>query len=146
MRPLLHILVAIPLAYVAACIAAGLTAGFGSYDLFIGDPDFGMEGFVLGFGVVAGAYFVALAAAPAFFAIALAEIMRWRSFFYFVGAGGLIAFAASAWLGGAPALAVIDKSSVLVASGIVGGAVYWFIAGRRAGSFREAPRPEAETP
>ena len=101
------------------------------YDLG-GDPDFAMEGFVIGGGIVAGMYFGAFALAPAVILVLLAEAFSWRSFFFHAAAGGAIALGVTLFHNEAfsypPA-----KAAVMLACGLVGGAVYWLIAGRNSG-------------
>jgi hypothetical protein len=71
----------------------------------------------------------AIAFFPALLAIALAEVFAWRSVIYYLLAGGAIGLAAD------PAFRD-GHTTVMLASGFVGGFAYWLIAGRLAGPER----------
>lgn len=115
-----------------ANVAAGIAAMLSVADVG-GDAEFAMEGFVIGGGIVAGMYFGALALPAAIILIVFAEAYSWRSFFLYALTGAAISMGTTLFMNGAvthpPA-----KSAVMLACGFVGGAVYWLIAGRRAGS------------
>lgn len=84
------------------------------------------------------------AAVPTLVAMAVAEVFRIRSAYYFMLSGGVVAMlpgvpfafdpatdaSASAVASGVPFL------TLLAASGFVAGAVYWLIAGRHSGNWR----------
>ena len=132
MRALLRILVVIPLAYVAACLAAGFVFLVPLLEP-AADPDFAMEGFIVGFGFVMAAYGGMIAAAPTLVAVLLAETFGWRSFFFWTLFGGAIGVAvalAGPNVGMGAAGFILPTHAV---AGCVGGAIYWLIAGRRSG-------------
>lgn len=130
MPALLRVLFIIPFAYVAACIAAGLTVAAGLYD-FGGDPDFVVRGFAVGAAIVIAGFAGAYAAIPMLVAIVFAEIFRWRSFFFWAPFGGAVGLAS----GLLRQTSTPDEATTMlcVAAGLVGGALYWAIAGRGAG-------------
>jgi hypothetical protein len=137
---LLRILIVIPFGYVAGCMAAGIFAVLSVYDLS-GDSGFAMEGFLIGGGIVAGMYFGAFAFVPALCLIVLAEAFCWRSFFFHSPAGGAVALGTALFIHEAVADLTV-KASVMAAAGMIGGAVYWMIAGRGAGrGFFETKAP-----
>jgi hypothetical protein len=127
---LLRILILVPLGYVAACLAAGLMVALRLYD--IGSADFAMDGFGVGFTLILATYFGAVTAVPALIAIMLAEALGWRSFFFWSPLGGAIAFVGEMVMARGGALASRELTLV-VAAGLVAGAVYWLIAGRKSG-------------
>lgn len=88
------------------------------------------------FGAMVGGFTMTTALAVALAAIVVAEVVRVRSWLYYVVGGGVALGAAAAVQG--LDLALLDVALPgfaisLVAAGFIGGAVYWFIAGRRAG-------------
>jgi hypothetical protein len=138
---LIRILVVIPLAYVAACIAAGASIVVALYD-FGGDPDFVMEGFAAGAAIVIAAFAGAYAALPMLVAIAFAEILGWRSFFFWAPLGGAVGLA----IGVLHQVGLPDQATTMLcaAAGVVAGAVYWVIAGRRSGVAVRSPAVSPE--
>lgn len=76
---------------------------------------------------------------PAVVLIVVAEIFRIRSFVAYAAVGGAFGLAAALGVGsagGVPApgdLALAPNASLLVATGFIGGIVYWALAGRMAG-------------
>ncbi len=85
----------------------------------------------------------AFVAAPAALVILVAEIFALRSFVLYAAVGGLLGLAAASgvvFVSGMEQTVRID-ATVLAAAGIVGGLVYWFVAGRTAGF--ASPRPPA---
>lgn len=141
MRALLRIILVIPAGYIAGCIVAGMVAVLSVYDPS-GDPDFGMEGFVIGGGIVAGMYFGAFALLPALVLIVFAEAFSWRSFFFHAPAGAAVALGLTLVQNEAAAHPPATAATML-ACGFAGGAIYWLIAGRMSGAVHPA-RPEAE--
>jgi hypothetical protein len=129
---LLRILIVIPFGYIAACMSAGIFGVLSVYDLS-GGPDFSMAGFAISGGIVAGMYFGAFAFVPALCLIILAEASSWRSFFLYAPAGGAIALGTALFIHEAITDLTVKASVVAAAAGLVGGAVYWLIAGRGAG-------------
>jgi hypothetical protein len=119
--------------------AAGFIAfGFFRDVFFQNDPV--MAGAVTGTALISAAFLGALAFGPAFFAITLAEVLRLRSIIYHVGLAGLIA--AGIWIMGDGAIIAngnagwLPGTTVALASGFVGGILYWLIAGRTSGCWR----------
>ncbi|WP_334175996.1 hypothetical protein, partial [Pseudoxanthobacter sp.] len=143
-------------AYIAAVVAAStvLVAGLqaatgGLFGVpFAAAGDFGFWATVAIFTPFVGSF----AFLPALGAIAVGEVFRLRSVFYWVGAGGAIGFLAdisglAPRLPGGPALEAglkgplvlaagfvppgLDQASaVLYAAGLAGGLTYWLLAGR----------------
>jgi hypothetical protein len=133
-------------AFMVACAAAGLTMAFG-----VMAPDFrGLDSdpferiifFTVAF--FATSYAGATALLPAFIGIVLAEAARLRSLLYYGGVGALIGLAAyysadiASMLEETTDIPPVGHSLELAAAaGIVAGVVYWLIAGRRAGAWRD---------
>jgi hypothetical protein len=94
----------------------------------------------VGFVFVSGFAFL-----PAALAAAIAEMVPIRSSLFYALAGAAIGVVAYATLGGFDVAALsIDgytrrETEVAVAAGIVAGLVYWLLAGRNAGRWRESP-------
>lgn len=81
-----------------------------------------------------------LALPGAFAAILLAEIAGLRSWLYFALAGALVAWTGMLAFESAEGTAVpSDLTHVLLASGLVGGLVYWALSGRRSGEGLSRP-------
>jgi hypothetical protein len=92
--------------------------------------------------LVGAAAIAAIAMVPSLLVIALAEGFGWRSILVYGVLGGMLALALSygfdfAGYVGDPDSFLAREREVLAASGIVGGFVYWLIAGRRAGSWQQ---------
>lgn len=122
-------------AFFIAMIAAGLIATFGLYR--------GLEGDAAYAGIFAGTAIVAILLAAKFaltpFAaiFVLAEAFVVRSVLVFAVAGLLIAVA-FAWVEiGSEATFDDRRLLIAAAAGIVGGFVYWLLAGRSSGRYRE---------
>lgn len=136
MLPLLRILVLAPLAYVAACIAAGYLVAFALFGL----TDESMRtGLVIWSGIPLSIYAGIMSFIPALLAIVLAEMFGWRSIFYWLGVGGGIGLIGSGVTGFAgkavdPELWNDYGLALHLAAGFVGGLVYWLIAGQAAGT------------
>lgn len=83
---------------------------------------------------------------PAMVGVLISEALSMRSWTYHSANGGV-----SAWLGWALTRGIRDEyrfltePGILIAAGLVGGLVYWSIAGRTAG-FRKAISPEPPPP
>lgn len=99
---------------------------------------------------LSAAFVTALTLIPALAGIVLAEMLGVRSALAYASAGGLIGVLAYAGLtnglseGWAIEGFTRRELEVTAAAGIVGGVVYWVIAGRQAGLWRGAPaRPRA---
>jgi hypothetical protein len=85
----------------------------------------------------------AAAFVPALVLVAIAETFDLRSVFYYAIGGGLIA--AVAWYGADISMQMENATDIspvgyglqlVVAAGIVGGFVYWLLAGRKAGLWK----------
>jgi hypothetical protein len=87
---------------------------------------------------VSAALIGAVALLPSALLIALAEGFRWRSFVFYALAGAAIACYCGLDRGYETTLGFDHTSEVLAASGIAAGLIYWLLAGRRAGAWRDA--------
>jgi hypothetical protein len=77
---------------------------------------------------------------PALVAIVVAEVLGWRSLYYYLAAGGLIGAVAWQATGYWDGLDFADHLLALcLAAGFAGGFVYWLAAGRDAGAGATAP-------
>lgn len=122
-------------AFFLAVIAAGLVAIFGLYRGLEGDAAY--AGVFLGTAVLIILLAAQYALAPFAVIVVLAEAFAVRSIFLFVGAGMLIG-AGFAWSEIGDQVTFEDRRLLIAAAaGIVGGFVYWLIAGRHSGSYRE---------
>jgi hypothetical protein len=134
--------------FTAASLAAGYTLGAS----FFGPAGLLVPHVLLIVGFVSFVGIGLLALLPAVYLIALAEARCWRSPAFYAGAGLGIALI---WAGVLPPLLspssvaagrwvfdFVDLAPRLGLSGLVGGLVYWWIAGRTAG--KEQPVPERE--
>lgn len=86
----------------------------------------------------------AVALVPVLVAVGFAEAFSWRSVLFYAGLG--LALGLWAYFGGYDLVdtGISRDTEISAAAGIVGGLVYWLIAGRRAGVWRERPwRAEA---
>lgn len=133
-------LVRTAIGFMLGLIGAGAFLAFGFFrDVFFHNEPV-MAGAVTGAALVSAAFLGALAFAPSFFAIALAEILRLRSIVYHVGLAGLIA--AGFWIMGDGAIISngnagwLPGTTVALAAGFVGGFIYWLVAGRTSGCWR----------
>jgi hypothetical protein len=133
-----------------ASLAAGLVVSLAVLIPMVGDLALGPYGeSVLGVVVTFGALFVsAYALAPLLLVIVCAEAFAIRALlFYALGGalmGAVLYFNYSGWSGRAFTAGGFARREleVMAAAGIVAGLVYWAIAGRTAGKWREAP-PQA---
>lgn len=145
MRTVGHIivrLVSIFLGLALAFLAAGAFLGLGFFNHVI-DPalageEIGGRGFftfLLAF--IWSPFIAAVALGPALLLIAIAELGRWRGFIVNMALGALAALF-TFWLNDNPASGqglAQGTLVVLLATGFVGGAGYWLIAGRKAGAW-----------
>jgi hypothetical protein len=128
-----RLLFLVPLAFIAACVSAAIMATVGVFELRYLDSD--VSGFYAGSVIVMTFWAGTIAFLPAAVAIVLAESFAWRSALYYLLVGGAIGAIAVHLTEQSGALDFADQPYVtLVASGFVGGFVYWLIAGRLAGS------------
>ena len=132
MSALLRLLLLVPLGFVLAALAAGLTVALG-----IGGAEAGPEARVW-IAVVASGRRSPPAPSPSFPGLSrssVAEGFGSRSIFYWFALGGGIGAAAHLLNRVDPDLQVSDPGMVVaLAAGFVGGLVYWLVAGRMAGS------------
>jgi len=137
-----------------ACIAASLAAGL-VITLAVLVPavsDLALDGFersVLGYVVAFGAIFVSFFSfLPTLMVIAVGESLSIRTVIYYAVAGAAVA--AFTYMGstGWNTLALTVEGfarrelEVMTGAGIVAGFVYWTIAGRNAGRWREPPQAQ----
>jgi hypothetical protein len=134
MGMLFRILVLIPVAYVVACLAAGLlvllaTIGVGADGAYL--TTYPGETLLLASALAAWAG--AFACIPALVAIVIAEAFGWRSMLFSLLAGGAIGLG-YAWSFDAPVAEAASPAGpqLYLAAGLVGGLVYWLLAGRSA--------------
>lgn len=136
MSNLLRLLILVPLAYIAALVAAAVTM---SVALMGGNLDVETGAVALGLSIGLTLYGGAISFLPALAFIILAESFRWRSIFAYLAAGGLIGLIAAETTIAFDGLAFADNLRLItIASGFVGGAVYWLIAGKLAGLSEDA--------
>jgi hypothetical protein len=126
--------------YLLACIAASAILTIGTltpeWDDLVAAGFNSTAAWVV---ILIGAFAIAaIAMVPALLVIVLAEGFGWRSIVIYGVLGGLLALALSYGLDfagyvGDPDSFLAREREVLAASGIVGGFVYWLVAGRKAG-------------
>ena len=136
-------------AFLAACLVAGMIVVgavlFPEFsDLGTGPVDQGALNVVLGFGFIFVSGFALL---PAMIVVAITEAFYIRGALTYAVGGGIVGLAC--YLGLVP----FDPETlrfdgivrrhleIMTGAGIVAGLVYWMIAGRNAGAWREPPRP-----
>jgi hypothetical protein len=134
MNLLFRILVVIPVAYILACLVAGLlvllaTIGVGEDGSYL--RTYPRETLLLASALAAWAG--AFACIPALVAILMAEAFGWRSLLFYLLAGGAIGLG-YAWTFKPPDAASASSAGpeLYLAAGLVGGLVYWLLAGRSA--------------
>jgi len=134
MTDLLRLVVVVPLAYVAAVIAAGFVVAYSLFGPGIdGEAIDFFAGSVIAVSLMAGA----VSFVPALVAVVLAEAFGWRSAFTYLAVGGAVGFAADRLTAFAGPVELAGRRPVLyLAAGFVGGFVYWLIADRSAGTTR----------
>lgn len=114
----------------AAWVAAGLRAAAS------GDSLLDQTAEVFGFVFFAGAVAPALTGVPALLAVAAGEVLRIRSWLYYVLAGGAavaaIPLLAAPQASDLPALPSADYMLLFAAAGFAGGFIYWLLAGQSA--------------
>jgi hypothetical protein len=143
---LLGRIIVIVFALVVAIIFAGITLAIGillpEWQAMDSDPIERVTFFFAAF--FATSYVGAVAFLPALLAIVIAEAARWRSFLYYGVGGALVGLASyygsdiSVRLENTTDVTPVGNALQLAAAaGIIGGLVYWLIAGRNAGRWRE---------
>lgn len=153
-------LIAILFGVTLAVFAASLFISFGMFtgmfeqffaeveyvlDTNIGNTDPIVALLVIGAGFFSSFKIVSLAIIPIFLAIALAEGMRWQGFTINLVMGGMVSLFAGITAmpntpntnGGLPSDGTLV---ILLATGFIGGFVYWLIAGRQAGRWLNSNR------
>jgi hypothetical protein len=142
---LLGRIVVIIFALIVASMAAGVALAIGivAPDWAAMDSDPVERVFFFTASFFATSYVGAVAMAPAFVLIVLAEAARIRSFIYYGVAGALVGLASyfgsniSLRLENTTDMPPVEHALQLAAAaGIIGGVVYWLIAGRKAGAWR----------
>ncbi|MGH6725929.1 MAG: hypothetical protein ACREB8_05215 [Pseudolabrys sp.] len=142
---LLGRIVVILFALIVASVAAGIALAIGiiapDWAAMDSDPVERVQFFAVSF--FATSYIGAVALAPAFVLIVVAEALRIRNFIYYGVAGALVGL--SSYFGSNVSMKLENTTDVTpvghtlqlaAAAGIIGGVVYWLIAGRRAGAWR----------
>ncbi len=127
-------------AFVLACVAGAAVMAFAllpGWNEVLDRPDQQSIAIVVG---LAAAFFSIYAMVPAMLMIALAEGFRLRSIFFYALVGAALALcSAYGWdlrfLNGPDDLGWRGPE-IMAAVGIVGGVVYWALAGRNAGAWR----------
>ena len=122
-------------AFLVAVVAAGLVGTFALYRGLEGDPAY--EAFYWGTAFLAVFAVAHLAFLPAALVAVASEVFRLRGVVVFALGGALVGLYCA--LQGLEPVAGIEDRRVLIAAaaGIAGGFVYWLIAGRTAGAYRE---------
>src|ERR1700724_1048700 len=140
--------------FLAACLVAGMVVVgavlFPEFsDLGAGPVDPGALNVVIGFGFI---FISGFALLPAMIVAAITEAFYIRGVLTYAVGGGLVGLAC--YLGLVPfdpdTLSfdgtVPRHLEIMTGAGIVAGFVYWMIAGRNAGAWREPPRPLPQPP
>src|SRR6202521_4731204 len=135
--------------FLAACLMAGIIVVgavlFPEFsELGAGPVDQGALNIVIGFGFI---FISGFALLPAMIVAAVTEAFYIRSALAYAVGGGVVGLAC--YLGLVPfdpATLQFDgivrrHLEIMTGAGIVAGLVYWMIAGRNAGAWREPPRP-----
>ena len=141
-------------AFLAACLVAGIiVVGAIMFpelsDLGAGPVDPGALNILLGFGFI---FVSGFALVPALIVVLITEAFNIRGVLTYEVGGGLVGLAC--YLGLVPfdpgTLSfegiVRRHLEILTGAGIVAGVVYWMIAGRSAGAWREPPTPLRQPP
>jgi hypothetical protein len=141
-------------AFLAACLVAGMVVVgavmFPEFsDLGAGPIDPGVLNVVLGFGFI---FISGFALVPAMIVAALTEALNIRSMLAYAAGGGIVGLAC--YLGLVPFDTeqlrfegiVRRHLEIMTGAGILAGMVYWMIAGRSAGAWREPPAPPRRPP
>lgn len=135
---------ALVIAYLAAGIA--FAAGMVVPDIGVMDYDPVERWLVFGVGFITTSIAVSIAIFPTLLLTGIAEAMKLRSFLFYGVCGGLIG--AMVYYG-TDTSALMENSTditpirfslqLAAAAGIIGGLIYWLVAGRNAGRWHESP-------
>ncbi|MFK5979899.1 MAG: hypothetical protein QM488_13535 [Rhizobiaceae bacterium] len=135
-----------------AVIAAGMFLSFGLVSEYFAeffadvDPSNNIEGVsIFMVGLYMGAHAGGASFFPAVVIIAIAEIMRWKGMIINLLLGGLCSVfvgVIGSSIGNAQTLSE-STLIILLATGFIGGFIYWLIAGRKAGAWMEKPAEPA---
>jgi hypothetical protein len=129
-------------AFLASCFVAGMiVVGAVLYpefsDLGAGPVDQGAINVVLGFGFI---FLSGFALLPALIVVLITEAFYVRGVLTYAVGGAIVG--AACYLGLVPFDGIVRRHlEIMTGAGIVAGLVYWLIAGRSAGAWREPPRP-----
>ena len=138
--------------FLAACLVAGIivvgTVLFPEFsDLATGPIDPSVLNIVLGFGFI---FLSAYALLPALIVVLITEAFYIRSVLAYALGGGIVGLACYLGLFDPYNLRLEDiirrHLEIMTGAGIVAGLVYWMIAGRNAGAWREPRRPLTPPP
>jgi len=126
----------VPLGYILAIVAAAVIVGAAASDTYGTDAVTLAVPYFFTISAIGAAAF-----APSAIAIAAAEVLSFRSVFYFLAVGGgLGAIANQMSVGDPSAFAAFDRTElVFPAAGFAGGFIYWLVAGRLSGRFGFRP-------
>ncbi|MEO6843290.1 MAG: hypothetical protein ABI192_21310 [Bradyrhizobium sp.] len=142
------------LGFLAACLVAGMIVVgavlFPEFsDLGAGPVDTGALNIIIGFGFI---FISGFALLPAMIVVLITEAFYVRGALTYAVGGGVVGLAC--YLGLIP----FDPATlhfegivrrhleIMTGAGIVAGVVYWMIAGRNAGAWRQPPRPQQPPP
>lgn len=136
-------LILVPLAFVVTLIAVGIFVAFSLATL---DPDFSQSSevhllFTTLIGLFASGLLGGLVFAPAVIILLICEMFRLRSIFVYLAIGG--AFGVMGAYVPAPdvdSAVPVSEDRILIAAGLIGGVIYWLLAGRSAGFVVRVPR------
>lgn len=139
-------MITILIGFTFAVIAAGLFLSFGLVSEYFAaffadvDPSASFEGLsIFMVGLYMGAHAGAAAFLPAMVIIAIAELMRWRGMTTNLLLGGLCALFVGvirSTVGNGQTLSE-NTLIILLATGFIGGFIYWLVAGRKAGAWMD---------
>lgn len=131
MSILLRLMFLVPIAYIVALYIAAVAMSLAMFD-FVVDAD--TAPLIIGLSLALTFYGGMISFFPALAFIILAEAFRWRSILAYLAAGGIIGLIAAETTMVFDGLAFAENLRLIcIASGFVGGAVYWLIAGKLAG-------------
>jgi hypothetical protein len=145
-------IIIVAFALLVSIMAAGVALAIGiiapDWPWLDSDPFERMTFFAVSF--FATSFVGATAFVPALLLIAIAEAMRLRSLLYYAAAGAVVGLAS--YFGSDVGLRLENTTDVTpvfhplqlaAAAGIIGGLMYWLLAGRNAGRWRAARQPSA---